>query len=340
MKVIMDPLHGEIKVPEDFLQVINKPEFQRLRRIKQLGLTQLVYPSATHTRFLHSIGVFHLSRSFNDETLSLYALLHDVGHAPLSHVVERALQENGIKFDHDDEMWKLLPSLLQDTVFTPADVRKAERLLVSGDLGIDRVDYLLRDSYFTGVRVGYISWERLVRLMRVEDGRIVVEEKGRDVVEHFFIARFLLGSSVYFHKTNMIIEGMVSRAVGYLLEEISWKEIVRMDDEGFACAMRQSESRAGEIWNMITRRRLYKPVFVGKSRDRALEKYEKFDDALFIERPTWHREVTAVVGETPVRDLPLVRALVDADREGKRYIVAVHPDELAGAGFGPATSRL
>ena len=337
-KVIKDPLYGEINIEDEFLPVVDSPEFQRLRRISQLGLAKLVYPGATHSRFLHSLGAFHISKAFNDPLLSLYALLHDIGHPPFSHAVEDALNQLGIKFNHEERMFDIAEKILQNTTFTLQDLKRAVQngVLVHGDLGVDRMDYLMRDSYFSGVKIGYIEWERLTRLMEAKKNRIEIDPKAIDATEHFFIARFLLGSAIYMHKTNLVAEKMLELAIKNLLEEVSWKEIVEMDENQLVCALKRSETEARKIWEMIERRNLFKMVYRSRARESAEEVYEKLAEELgensvvMGRRASWHKRITVRLkdGRHIYEVSPLIRQLAEADRAKRYYFVAVHPEFL------------
>ncbi len=333
-KYLRDPLHGEIRVPEEFLPIVDNPRFQRLRRVRQLGVSSLIYPGATHTRFLHSIGTFHISRSIHKPLMSLYALVHDVGHPPFSHVVESAIQKAGRKFDHEKNLFSHARSLLAGTVFSTKDLRRAveQGEWVHGDLGVDRLDYIPRDSYFTGVKIGYFDWKRLLRLTRVRRGKTIINPKAVDIAEHFFVARFILGSSVYMHKTNLIAEAMVSKAISILLEEHPVREVVNTDDDGLA-AMLVGNERAARFWSMVQERKLFKMVGRFDDEGRAREAYELlegklgWDSVVEGERGRWHRDVNIWLdtGENLLDSSPLINSLVDADRKKQYYFVAVEP---------------
>ena len=340
MKFVRDPVHGEISIPDGFLPIVDHPLFQRLRGIKQLGITYLVYPGATHSRFSHCLGAFHIAKSFGDERIMLYALVHDVGHAPLSHVVESALKKVRVSFDHDDYLRKYLKELLSGTTFTLQDLRKARKkaALVDGDLGVDRMDYLIRDSYYTGVTAGNIPWQRLVRLMKVKGGKTIIDPKVVESVEHFFIARFIMGSTVYMHKTVLIAQGMFQKALKHLLKDMSYKEIVEMDDAGLVAALRSNE-KAREMWGKIESRNLYKLVRKYGSEKEAKEDYRKLvdqlgEDAVVMgKRGKWYKpiRVSLETGERLQRVSPLVSSLMKSDRKKEYHFVAVDRSQFRKA---------
>ena len=221
VKIINDPVYGFIRFPEpELMRIIDHPWFQRLRNIKQMGLARLVYPGAEHTRFAHSLGACHLMgkaldelnakgvRPEKDEYLAarLAALLHDIGHGPFSHSLEYAL--TGISHEKisrlimermDTEFGGMLQKAIQ--VFDHSYSRKYLHQLVSSQLDVDRMDYLNRDSFYTGVSEGVIGYDRILQMLTVNDNELMVEEKGVHSVEKFIIARRLMYWQVYLHKT-------------------------------------------------------------------------------------------------------------------------------------------
>lgn len=233
-KIINDPLYGFITIPNDFLyDLVNHPYFQRLRRIKQLGLADYVYPGANHTRFQHAIGAMYLMGltldnlrqkgidiSEEEYNASLAAiLLHDIGHSPFSHALEHVLLK---QLDHETISLIIVQALnsefsgdltLAIQIFKGEYQRKFFHQLVTSQLDIDRLDYLNRDSYFTGVVEGHISANRIIKLLHVSDDEIVVEEKGIYSIENFLSARRLMYWQVYLHKTTVGIESMLTQII-------------------------------------------------------------------------------------------------------------------------------
>ncbi len=229
-KIINDPVYGFITIHSGLIfDIIDHPYFQRLRRIKQLGLTELVYPGAHHTRFHHAIGAMHLMTetlenlktkgvSISDEEMEatlIAILLHDIGHGPFSHALESTLLKDVahesishltiVKLNEEFE-GRLSMSL---EIFLGAYHRKFLNQLVSSQLDIDRLDYLKRDSYFTGVSEGTIGAERIIKMLDVKDDELVVEEKGIYSIENFLSARRLMYWQVYLHKTSVSSEKML-----------------------------------------------------------------------------------------------------------------------------------
>ena len=229
-KIINDPVHGFINIPSDIIHdIIEHPYFQRLRRIKQLGLTYYVYPGAIHTRFQHGLGAMHLMSSAIDVIRSkghditeaearaarCAILLHDIGHGPFSHALEHTLIK-GIRHEILSEiLMKKLDMEFGGALTTAIDIftgrykKKFLHQLVSGQLDMDRMDYLKRDSYFTGVSEGVIGSDRIIKMLNVVNDQLVVEQKGIYSIENFLIARRLMFWQVYFHKTAIGAEKLL-----------------------------------------------------------------------------------------------------------------------------------
>jgi len=229
-KIINDPIYGFVTLPDDFIyELINHPYFQRLRRIKQLGLTNLVYPGALHTRFHHAIGAMHLmTEAINvlkskqvkitdkeTQAVNIAILLHDIGHGPFSHALEHAIVQG---VSHEDISELLMEQLnkqykgkltLAINIFNNKYKKKFLHQLVSSQLDMDRLDYLRRDSFFTGVSEGVISSDRIIKMLNVKNDELVIEEKGIYSIEKFIIARRLMYWQVYLHKTVVSAENML-----------------------------------------------------------------------------------------------------------------------------------
>lgn len=232
-KIVNDPVYGFITIPDELIfDLIQHPWFQRLRRIQQLGLSNLVYPSAVHTRFQHTLGAVHLMglalevlRSkgidITDEekqAASIAILLHDIGHGPFSHALENIL----VPLHHEqvsDLMMKALCHSVDDRIrlaleiFNDQHPKRYLHQLVSGQLDVDRLDYLNRDSFFTGVAEGVIGYDRIIKMLNVKDGLLAIEEKGIYSIEKFIISRRLMYWQVYLHKTVVSAEQMLIQII-------------------------------------------------------------------------------------------------------------------------------
>jgi HD superfamily phosphohydrolase len=229
-KIINDPVYGFISIPTELVfDLIEHPYFQRLRYIKQLGMTHLVYPGALHTRFHHALGAMHLMKmavetlrskgheitAEEEQGVTIAILLHDVGHGPFSHALENTIVKG---ISHEDISILLMNKLNEQfngqltiaiSIFKGNYNKKFLHELVSSQLDMDRLDYLNRDSFFTGVSEGVISSDRIIKMLNVKDDHIVIEEKGIYSVEKFIIARRLMYWQVYLHKTVIAAEQLL-----------------------------------------------------------------------------------------------------------------------------------
>lgn len=232
LKIFNDPIYGFITIPNSFIyDLIQHPYFQRLRRISQMGMSYLVYPGAHHTRFHHALGCMHIMQKAvqtlrfkgveisNEEENALYIaiLLHDIGHGPFSHAMEHSIVEE----IHHEELSLLFMEQLNKEfdgklslaikVFKGEYHRKFMLQLISSQLDMDRMDYLKRDSFYSGVAEGNINSERLIQMMNVEDDVLVIEEKGIYSVEKFLVARRLMYWQAYLHKTSVVAELILTK---------------------------------------------------------------------------------------------------------------------------------
>ena len=246
LKILNDPIYGFISIPNPFIyDLIQHPYFQRLRRISQMGLSYLVYPGAHHTRFHHALGCMHImqkaievlrfkgvSISEEEENALLVAiLLHDIGHGPFSHAMEHSIVED---VNHEAISLLFMNKLNEDfegklslaiQIFKGDYHRKFMLQLISSQLDMDRMDYLKRDSFYSGVAEGNISSDRLIQMMTVVDDQLVIEEKGIYSVEKFLMARRLMYWQVYFHKTSLVAELILTKVLKRA-KELTQKGIV------------------------------------------------------------------------------------------------------------------
>lgn len=304
-KTIQDTVHGSVKFSGPFLELIDCPEIQRLRGIKQLGLTNLVFPGANHTRLEHSIGAYHVAEKMAQQlqleeeekkTVKAAALLHDVGHAPFSHTLEFILENEDGK-DHMDVTQELIkgerkienrdyptiPEILEKHEINPEKVAELikekedhikltdlnvhegqsyfgeERYMyqmIHSSLDVDQLDYLLRDSHYTGAAHGVIDLERLIQTVEIHNGDLVVSKGGVAAVEGMLVARGLMYSSVYFHKTARIAELMLAKAVDKV--ETIPDDFFCMSDDEFMAYLRNQGGFQQEVVERLKYRRLYK----------------------------------------------------------------------------------
>lgn len=233
-KIINDPVYGFITIDHQLiLQIISHPYYQRLRNINQMAFAHLVYPGAVHSRLHHSLGAYHLMCNALQELrgkgvditpaeelgAKVAILLHDVGHGPFSHALEQELI-SGVH--HEDISIMIMRRLNQEfkgqldialEIFTDQYHKRFLHQLVSGQLDVDRLDYLIRDSFFTGVAEGVVGYDRIIKMLTVKDGELMVEEKAIYSIEKFLVSRRLMYWQVYLHKTVLAAEMMLVKLI-------------------------------------------------------------------------------------------------------------------------------
>lgn len=234
LKILNDPIYGFISIPNTLVyDLIQHPYFQRLRRISQMGMSYLVYPGAHHTRFHHALGCMHLMQKAvqvlkikgvaisetEESALYISILLHDIGHGPFSHAMEHSIVED---VNHEAISLLFMDKLNQEfdgqldlaiKIFKGEYERKFMLQLISSQLDMDRLDYLKRDSFYSGVAEGNINSERLIQMMNVQDDWLVIEEKGIYSVEKFLVARRLMYWQAYLHKTSLVAEQILTKVL-------------------------------------------------------------------------------------------------------------------------------
>lgn len=282
-KVIRDAIHGDIELSRFEVCIIDNSAFQRLRRIKQLGVTNLVYPGANHTRFEHALGALYLASKiakklslseYDEIILRAAALLHDIGHGPLSHTSEELLDAYA-NCSHEDMNIDIIKENFEENfkehgvgikdVLALLSPKKQENVLgslISGDVDVDRMDYLVRDAYYTGVGYGIIDLDRLVNTIKIVDSEVVVDIRGIRAAEGLLVARFLMTPSVYLHKTSRIADAMFLRAMANAIEEklITIEQLHKMDDYDIVTLLRSSHGYIREIGERFDKRKLFKLV--------------------------------------------------------------------------------
>ncbi len=285
MKVVLDPVHGYIELDDLVQNLLSTPQVQRLRRVKQLGFSNLVYPGANHTRFEHSLGAMHLASmltrnldSIEEEKkteIKAAALLHDVGHGPFSHVTENVIYKY-TRHRHDDVKEILGKGEIRDILgnhgISPRNLVKHIKgetslgQVLSSEIDVDRMDYLVRDAHYTGVAFGVVDYNRLINQMSFYEDRLVVNYGGLKAAESLLVSRFWMNTSVYYHHVTRISEAMCSRAVEYMIEnsELDPLRLRQMDDTDLIASMRNATGYAGELSRLLDARKLYKrALYVG-----------------------------------------------------------------------------
>lgn len=299
-KIIRDSIHGNIRFDKIFLELLDTPELQRLSSIKQLGLAHLVFPGAHHTRLEHSFGAFHMASEISEALgLSMYeknmikcaSLLHDIGHGPFSHTLESILRSS-LNVDHVDLTQDLLTgkyNIFQQnekrflhSAKTVAEILESHQIdtrtisdmikgtkttkpyltqVLNSVIDVDQLDYLLRDAYYTGVAYGMIDTQRFIQTLLIHQDQLALNRKGVGVVENILMARTLMYSSVYYHKTVRIAELMLSRALE-MLPFLHPFEFFSMTDAELIMFLKQQETFQQSLITHLKYRQLFKQAFV------------------------------------------------------------------------------
>jgi len=284
VKLVKDPVHGYVELNLFELGVVDTRAFQRLRRIGQLPMAYLVYPGARHSRFDHSLGSFHLAKEYvqhlgldeyRSKVVAVAALLHDIGHTPYSHLLEELLLEHGIS--HEDMGIRIIredPELAyaiekyEIKVRDVVDVlskRSRESAIISGPIDVDRLDYLVRDSYFTGAMYGLIDTKRIIRLSSFVGDRLAVSVRGLGAIEELAIARLQSFLNIYFHHATRGAQQLLLNAVKKISDELSFadmsvEEYLEYDDLTVWSILRNNSSTR-EVVKRLERRILPKRVY-------------------------------------------------------------------------------
>ena len=275
-KFIRDSVYGDIRLNEFEVRIMDMPQFQRLRRIKQLGLISLIYPGATHTRFEHCVGTMNLGSKLAEELgltsdeielIRASGLLHDIGHGPFSHVSEGVLS-----FPHEElTKYVVTKTSMRDLLEEKFDVNEIVDIvngkgdlgpIVSGELDVDRMDYLLRDSHNTGVTYGKIDYERIISNMKLED-ELILDIKGVQAAEGALVSRYFMYPSVYQHHTTRIVNSMFRRALKRTIDDgtINENDIYRYDDSDIIATFRHSDNEyVSDIMSRLDNRIIPKRV--------------------------------------------------------------------------------
>lgn len=275
MGFIRDSIHGDLHLTDFELKLVDTVEMQRLRRIKQLGFTSLVYPGANHTRFEHSIGTLSLADKLATrlelkedvvELLRVCALLHDIGHAPFSHVSERALSHK-----HETVTKEIIKnSPITDIITEKFNANYITKIIdgqtkygkiISGDLDVDRMDYLARDSYYTGVAYGVIDTERLLYSLKYDDeDNLVITQKGVQAAESTLLARYFMYPTVYQHHTTRIVNSMFRVCLKRMLKDnvVQESQLKYLDDGDLINIARNTKGLPEKTMKNLDTRHLYK----------------------------------------------------------------------------------
>lgn len=320
-KTIRDPIHGDIKLEGLFLDLIEAPEIQRLYNIKQLGFAHLVFPGAHHSRLEHSLGSYYLAFQATEllnldenekEIIACAAMLHDIGHGPFSHTLEFILRDS-LNIDHVDLTEKLIlgehaiierkekefigslsvfdilnkHSMSQKKIINiiRGGTQKKQYMsqLLNSSVDVDQLDYLIRDAYYTGVAYGMIDIKRFLQTLIINNNQLAVRKKGVGVVENILMARTLMYSAVYFHKTVRIAELMLSKAIE-LISDADPFEFFKMTDVELINELKKMGSFQHEIATRLKYRKLFKQAYATARTnldERDINAIKKLDDIKF-----------------------------------------------------------
>jgi uncharacterized protein len=302
MKVLADTIHGIIDLDDMQTELIAQPELQRLTWLLQLSFTKLVFPGANHSRLEHSIGCSHLARKIADQleltkdekrTVIASGLLHDIGHSPLSHILEKfspvSHEQLASRIITGKEKLHLpssgqIPSILESHGLNPEKIgaiicgnqKNYLGNIISGDIDADRLDYLLRDAYYTGVSHGNIGIERIIKMLKIKDGKICVLEKGVRSVEEMLLARMQMYPAVYWHHAARIAGLMLAKATSPIIDHIPY--FSSLNDFEFIEKLRTLGPFQKETIERLLNRKLYKRAFVATPIE--LKKYPKIESLL------------------------------------------------------------
>lgn len=297
-KIIRDSIHGNIKIKDFFIELINSPELQRLYNIKQLGLAHLVFPGAHHSRFEHSLGSYYIASELSDsidiedeekKTIKCAALLHDIGHGPFSHTLEMII-ENSLNINHIDLTdrlifgnYEIISSEEKKYIFYSnvntildrenidkkllSDIIKGKKInkmylsqILNSAIDVDQLDYLIRDAYYTGVAYGIIDIQRFIQTLKISNNNLLIKKKGIGVIENIFMARNLMYSSVYFHKTVRIAELMLLKAFE-MISNLNPLELFKKTDIEILNYLKNSGSFQNKITTYLKYRNLFKQAY-------------------------------------------------------------------------------
>jgi HD superfamily phosphohydrolase len=360
-KIIRDSIHGDIRVDGLFLDLLETPEIQRLYHIKQLGLAHLVFPGAHHTRLEHSLGSYTMADKATKkldldknerETIVGAALLHDIGHGPFSHTLESILR-SALDVDHvdlteklifgdyeifDSDEKKFITSQSVHDVIDKNSINQKELVniirgkthkkpylsqLLNSAIDVDQLDYLVRDAYYTGVAYGMIDIERFLQTLTIYDNQLVVKRKGVGVVENILMARALMYSSVYFHKTVRIAELMLSKAIE-LIPDTEPFAFFKMTDAELINELKKIGSFQHKIVTCLKYRRLFKQAYAASPSQLGKQ---RIDIAKGLEEPEVRRSKEQEIEEK--LNIPSGHIIIDVpDRELHQAEPRIHQTNI------------
>lgn len=318
-KHIRDPIHGDIIIEEDELEVLDSKKIQRLRRISQLGLSNLVYPSATHSRFMHSIGVLHLVNKVSRKVgLSdkerknhrVASILHDSGHGPFSHASEIVSEEH--EFSHEEISCEIVNELEDKIPANPDRIKSLilgkddQANLLAGEIDCDRMDYLKRDAHMSGLEHGDVDIGTIIESMHIVDNDIIVEQSAAQATANFLTARYFMTQSLYSHTASQIAEKMLAESLRKYVDEYSVRRMMEKDDYEMHTELMNMDD-VGEVYRKaVEERDIYKLCNKIGIQNETKEKLKSFSD---IDRQKYERIISEEAGverNEVILDLPTI----------------------------------
>ncbi len=349
-KTIHDSIYGSIELEDTASKIIETKEFQRLNTIKQLGFTYLVFPGATHSRFEHSLGTHYLAREASSRLdlkkedvvdVSLAGLLHDVGHSPFSHALEDSMVKLYGK-DHLDVTIDIidgkspeneLSDILGQHKRAVVNILKGKKgvlsRLISGNGDVDQIDYLGRDSHYTGVALGAVDISRILRVLTIHEGEFCVEERGLPSVEGLMVARMLMYRTVYRHKTALIAASLANDALEVLNPDFD--EFVQWNDCDFIAELKK---KSPKTYESIKQRKIPKGLIVKEDEEKFGELVDSLEGSLvscqYFKSP-YKKEVLNVLtdsGIRPITDFSSIMEFLERELEGVGLLVFENAKEM------------
>lgn len=342
-KTIHDSIYGSIELEESVANIVSTREFQRMNMVKQLGFTYLVFPGATHSRFEHSLGTYYLTRqassrlglSPKDATeVSFAGLLHDIGHSPFSHSLEASMVRIYGK-DHLDVAIDIIngktpnneiSDILGDHRNSVVKILRGEKgvlsRLISGNGDLDQIDYLARDSYYTGVALGAVDIPRILRVLSISDNELCVEEKGLPSLEGLMVARMLMYRTVYRHKTALIGSSMANAAMPSINPD--YEDFVEWNDCDFLGELKRVSP---ETYFSLKHRKLPRGIILREGEEdfkRLVEKLEGHLLSYQYFRSPFKKEVLKVLTEggiKPITDFSSIMQFLERELEGMGLLI-------------------
>lgn len=330
--MIRDSLHGYIEPNEEEWRILDSPEMQRLRRIRQMGLSPLVYPSGTHTRFQHSVGVMHVAGRFAEslnlneqrtKEVRMAGLMHDLGHGPFSHASEAVAEQKGLS--HEEISCRKIDKLEDKFSVSASRIKKMIRgelevgQVVAGDIDADRMDYLQRDAHTSGAEYGHIDSDTIIQRAMIDSRRLVFDYKAVQALESLLTARFHMIKSVYLHDTSRIAEKMLERALEDYVEKNSLEKMMALDDYSAHNELLNSTGTAKNYYSRIKDRDLFKTALSWDVDNRSREDLKKLEEKIDekeIEKEI--AEAAQVSKEKVVANKPWTPEIKDIDIKIKR----------------------